>query len=237
MGFSMGFNKLNKVMAVATVLATVSCLVPESAQALNLVPESAQALVANINDIQFKFSGTPNSEDKLDIFFNLETELDTSNLIFEKGIQKATYICAEYSTENCSLDEKFIFSSGDLEAYQIAFIDREPYVQYVAMLTGINYFTEEDAFLHIAIQIPSSSPNLSIKAIEDLSEFLLFNKNQEVGVFARLNERLDFDFLKDNASQFLQFSVTQVPEPNVTSSLLSAGAIGTVLLLKHIGRP
>jgi hypothetical protein len=205
MDFSMGLNNLKKIMAVATVLATISCLVPESAQA-----------------IQLKFSGSPNAGDELDFFIN--TSVKGENSIFQEAIQEVTYKCKPESTAGCPEDlggKELLFKSGDLKAFEIS----ENTVQYDTVLS------ENSNFLRIVIRVTADAQtaNLLLTSLEPLIS--LKQENFQVAAVVAHNERgLE---IRDQA--FRPFKVTQVPEPDFTSSLLGAGAIGTVLLLKRIG--
>jgi hypothetical protein len=205
---SRSLNKLKEVIAVATVLATISCLVPESAQA-----------------IQLKFSGSPNAGDELDFFLN--TSVKGENSIFKEAIQEVTYKCKPESTAGCPKDlwgKELIFKSGDLKAKISK--KSENTVKYDTVLA------ENSNFLRIVIRVTSDAQtaNSLLTSLEPLIS--LKEKNFDVAAVVAHNEGgLEiFDGAFGNP-----FKVTQVPDPDFTSSLLGAGAIGTVLLLNRIG--
>ena len=206
MDFSMGLNNLKKIMAVATVLATISCLVPESAQA-----------------IQLKFSGSPNAIDELDFFIN--TSVKGENSIFKEAIQEVTYKCKTESTAGCPEDllgKELLFKSGDLKAFEIS----ENTVQYDTVLS------ENSNFLRIVIRVTSDAQtaNSLLTSLEPLIS--LKEENFEVAAVVAHNEG---GLVIGDGAFGNPFKLTQVPEPDATSSILGAGAIGTVLLLKRIG--
>ena len=204
----MGLNNLKKIMAVATVLGTISCLVPESAQA-----------------IQLKFSGSPNARDELDFFIN--TSVKGENSIFKEAIQEVTYKCKKDSTAGCPADlsqveKELIFKLGDLKAFEIS----KNTVQYDTM------FSENSNFLRIVIRVTSDAQtaNSLLTSLESLIS--LKEENFKVAAVVAHNKK---ELKIDDQAFGNSFKVTQVPDPDFTSSLLGAGAIGTVLLLKRIG--
>lgn len=203
MGFSMGFNKLNKVMAGATAFATISCLMPESAQA-----------------IQLKFTGTPNSGDELN--FILDTSITAKESTFEEAIQKVTYECTTDSDfcPEAVLGKELNFGSGDLKAEIF-----EDTVQYSTVLS------KDYNVIKIVIRVNSSD----FRLLNSLEPLIPFIENEDFEVAADVAEKGEEFEIGDDAFGN-PFTVTQVSEPDATSSLLGAGAIGAVLLLKRIGR-
>ncbi len=214
MDYSINLNNFKAVAVVATVLTTISCLVPEYAQALSL-----------------RFSGVPNSsESSLDFTLDTSVPGDSSGL-FQGAIQEATYTCIESRIDLCAGNTEISFLPGDLQASQITapsfenLTDRpgESFiggVKYEATLRDI-----DNNFLKFAFFVPPTDSNL----LNDLSNLSTFSFLQTA-----ITERV-------NTMSFIptRFSITPqviVPEPNATSSLLGVGAIGAVLVLKRIKR-
>jgi hypothetical protein len=215
MDYSINLNNFKAVAVVATVLTTISCLVPEYAQALSL-----------------RFSGVPNI-DLTRLEFTLDTSVpgDSSGL-FQRAIQEATYTCIESSIALCAQKTEIFFQPGDLQASQITESSLENFpngpdgerfiggVQYEATLRDI-----DNNFLKFAFFVPRTDSNL----INDLSNLSTFPS-----LPTQITERV-------NTMSFVstRFNITPqviVPEPNATSSLLGVGSIGAVLLLKRIKR-
>jgi hypothetical protein len=214
MDYSINLNNFKAVAVVATVLTTISCLVPEYAQALSL-----------------RFSGVPNSsESSLDFTLDTSVPGDSSGL-FQGAIQEATYTCIQSSIRFCAGNTEIFFQPGDLQASQITESSLENFpngpgedfiggVQYEATLRDI-----DNNFLKFAFFVRPSDSNL----INDLSNLSTFSS-----LPTQITERV-------NTMNFVptRFTITPqviVPEPNATSSLLGVGAIGAVLLLKRIKR-
>jgi hypothetical protein len=209
MGCLISSYNFNKAVALATALTTVACLVPESVQAGIL-----------------RFSGSPNiGETSLN--FNLDDSVQDSkkldpNIGFFKGaVQQAIYTCeTKNSNFGCNKKgNKFLFKSGDLTASKIS----ENTVQYEAMLSD-----GKSNVLNLAILV-GSNDSAFINSLSALSQFLIENK--KVNVVANLNS--SSPLIGDPGNPF---HITEVPDPNMTSSLLGIGAIGTLLLLKRIRR-
>jgi hypothetical protein len=214
MDYSINLNNFKAVAVVATVLTTISCLVPEYAQALSL-----------------RFSGVPNSsESSLDFTLDTSVPGDSSGL-FLGAIQEATYTCIEYRIDLCAGNTEIFFRPGDLQASQITESSLENFtngpgesfiggVQYEATLRDI-----DNNFLKFAFFVLPNDSNL----INDLSNLSTFSLLPTV-----ITESVNtMNFVPTN------FTITPqviVPEPNATSSLLGVGAIGAVLLLKRIKR-
>jgi hypothetical protein len=217
MDYSINLNNFKAVAVVATVLTTISCLVPEYAQALSL-----------------RFSGSPNSSaSSLDFTLDTSVPGDSSGL-FQGAIQEATYTCIESSIALCAGNTEIFFLPGDLQASQItdpSFGDLTNYpgesfiggVQYEATLSDI-----DNNFLKFAFFVLPTDSNL----INDLSNL------SNLSTFSELPTQITENV---NTMNFVptRFTITPqviVPEPNATSSLLSLGSLGAVLLLKGVKR-
>jgi len=214
MGYSISLNNFKTVAVVATVLTTISCLVPEYAQALSL-----------------RFSGSPNASET-SLKFTLDTSVpgDSSGL-FLGAIQEATYTCIESRSDLCAGNTEISFLPGDLQASQItdpSFGDLTNYPGE-SFIGGVKYEAtlrdRDNNFLKFAFFVPPTDSDL----INDLSNLTTFSFLQ-TAITERVNT---MNFV--GTSFFIRPQVI-VPEPNATSSLLGVGAIGAVLVLKRIKR-
>lgn len=212
---AINLNNLKKSITVATVLTIASCLVPESAQAIIL-----------------RFSGTPNTTTP--VVFNLDTSVENSatdfpdsNIgLFRGAVQQARLVCNEpINSSLCRSGETLAFNPGDLSAFLIS--DTE--VQYKATLYGAN-----SNVFSLTIQVVLSDSEFNSADLADslskLSQFLIETETYNLSVAGALSE--------SSGEGFVGFGVEaiEVPEPDAIGSLLGAGAISTLLLLKHSRR-
>ena len=214
MDYSINLNNFKTVAVVATVLTTISCLVPEYAQALSL-----------------RFSGVPNSsESSLDFTLDTSVPGDSSGL-FLGAIQEATYTCIQSRIDLCAGISEISFLPGDLQASKITDPSFGDLTNYPgdSFIGGVKYEAtlrdRDNNFLKFAFFVPPTDSDL----INDLSNLTTFSFLQTA-----ITERV-------NTMNFIgtSFSIKPqviVPEPNATSSLLGVGTIGAVLVLKRIKR-
>ena len=207
-------NKFNKIIAAATILATISCLVSESAQAISL-----------------RFSGNPNAGETF-LSFTLDTSIESEfkpdgSEYFPGAVQDVIFLkCKNPNPDrreflpNCETD-KFLFDSGDLTFYRLS--DNE--VKYESML-----FDENSNNLKLGISFTGLSNAEFITSLSDLNELL---ETQRPKFDARLNSP---DAPLTFVNSFTNVEVAAVPEPNGANSILGIGAIGAVLLLKRTKR-
>ncbi|HAX76959.1 MAG TPA: hypothetical protein DCY88_14255 [Cyanobacteria bacterium UBA11372] len=225
MTYSINLNNFKKVAAVATFLTTMVCLVPESAQAVRL-----------------RFSGAPN-DDKSTLVFILDTSiLDAANDpnigSFPGAIQNANYSC---TTENsisvwCGGQPQILFNPGNLQASPRVPSDGvNNYQSFFGYNVGVKYearldsSSSSDFFIEFVILVKTSHFDI-INSLSDLSSVFINNPSDVFVVISPLNSKNGNFTPAGNGSSF-----KVVPEPDATSSVLVAGAIG-VLLLKRIRR-
>jgi hypothetical protein len=231
---SRSLNKFKKVIAVATVLATISCLVPESAQAIKL-----------------GFSGSPNGgasflDFTLDTSVPPETTSDSNVVLFPEAIQDAEYMCPrEILVNPCTNEDREIsFLPGTLRASRITTeTDLNRYPSSNSFIGGVKYEATLNSqsssdFIEVGILVIQSSSFDLINSLSALGN-LFPNDDGSVSV-----SYVGIGFPNSKESPFIgagnRFKVVPefevVPEPDATSSLLGVGTIGAVLLLKRIKR-
>ncbi|MFB2983056.1 hypothetical protein [Microseira sp. BLCC-F43] len=223
MSYSIGLSNFKKVAAVATVFTIATCLVPDSTQAVRL-----------------EFSGSPNTgETYLD--FNLDTSiLDSANApnigSFLGAIQNASYRCSENSISFCGGQRQIFFNPGNLQASPIVSLaDLNNYPAADRFIGGVKYEARLDSpsssdFIEFGILVGPSGFDL-INSLSELSSVFINNRSDVYVGVRDLNSQ--DGFFIGAGSRFEV--ITSVPEPDGTSSVLVAGAIG-VLLLKPIRR-
>lgn len=219
MFFSRGFKKFKSVTVLAAVLAVISGIVPESAEAIIL-----------------RFSGNPNSGETT-LEFNLDTSVPNTSSepdkgVFEGAIKDAKYSCkvASWCTSSGTDKTEFYFSPATLYASQAEILpDNRSEARYEAELRGQPPY--ESVFIQFFILVIQDRPN-SFNIIDSLSELssLLINHpgNGQVNI-SNLNSKNGL-FIGAGSN----FQV--VPEPNSASSLLCFGSLGAVSLLKRVKR-
>jgi hypothetical protein len=232
---SRSLNKFKKVIAAATVLATISCLVPESAQAILL-----------------RFSGSPNGgasflDFTLDTSVPPETTSDSNVVLFPEAIQDAEYRCTgEILVFPCTNeDREFSFLPGTLRASRITTetdVNRYPgsnslFIGGVKYEATLNSQSSSD-FIEVGILVIQSSSFDLINSLSALGN--LFPNND--GSVSVSYVGIAFPYSKESpfigaGNRFKVVSdVEVVPDPDATRSLLGVGAIGAVLRLKRIKR-
>ncbi len=207
MAYSISLNKLKNIIAGVTVLTTISCLVPESAQAIKL-----------------GFSGSPNASET-EVDFILDTSVNRNDVgRFEGAVQEVRFTCNEpiFGCEkvkgkeaSTSFPFKLDFGSGDLTAYRIS----DDTVRYEAILSDAN---SNNLWLNIRVFSRDSELLTSLSTLSQLLE----TKNYKVA--ARL-------YSPPSEGDFVQLPIREVPEPDATGSSL-VGALGAVSLLKGVKR-
>ena len=228
MAYSIGLNSLKKVIAVATALATVTtCLVPKSAQAL------------------IRFSGAPNTGQTFYVY-DIDTsvpDLDPNPNagLFQGAIQNFKYlVCTESygqlgSDTPCSGNDvarETVFQVGALIPSQITASNLPGSVPDI-YVGGVRYdasLTSTDPFFlnanNLAIYF---APPLASDLLNSLSDlFSTVGSSTNGGAFTEVQSPNG-----NLAVFFTDFTAVDVPEPNATGGLLSAGAIGALLLLKR----
>jgi hypothetical protein len=218
MSYSIGLNNLKKVAAVATVFTIATCLVPESAQAVRL-----------------QFSGSPNTGETF-LDFNLDTSiLDSANEpnigSFQGAIQNASYRCREDKISLCGGQPQIFFNPGNLQASPIVSLDdvNPPIIDVVKYEARLDSRSSSD-FIEFGIWVRPSGFDI-INSLSELSSIFINNPSDVYVAVRSLNSQDGTFFVAGNRFEV----ITSVPEPDGTSSVLVAGAIG-VLLLKRIRR-
>jgi len=224
MAYSIGLNSLKKFIPVATALATITSF---------LAPESAQALI--------RYSGSPNSSNTF-FYFDIDTSVSDSNPnpdagFFAGAIQSAKYTCPNDLGNVCKGRTEFVFQPGDIIASPIttstvlnnlsftnSLSDFVGGVAYEVRLNGTNSSSSD--FIKFVILLKPASGFDLLNSLSNLSSSI--EMGNILAAVALPNSETD-PFIQ--AGQFI--SVVDVPEPNATGSLLSAGAIGALLLLKR----
>jgi len=233
MAYSIGLNSLKNVIAVATALATVTtCLVPKSAQAL------------------IRFSGSPNSGTAYWVY-DIDTsvpDLDPNPNagLFPGAIQNFKLVLCTDSYSDLALDtpcsgnylvREVAFQVGDLISSPITESNRPQYEEYIGG-GGVRYdasFTTTDP----GFENPN---NLSIFVAPPLASDLINSLSGLYSTFVSNSNLIGADMSEFAEVQFpaggtvvlgVDFTAVDVPEPNATGGLLSAGAIGALLLLKR----
>jgi len=232
---SRSLKKFKKVIAVATFLATIPCLVPESAEAILL-----------------RYSGSPNGgasslEFTLDTSVSPETTSDSNVVLFPEAIQDAEYMCTgEILVNPCTNEEREIsFLPGTLRASRITtetdlnggYPSSNSFIGGVKYEATLNSQSSSD-FIEVGILVIQSSSFDLLNSLSALGN-LFPNDDGSVSVsyvgigFPSSNE-VSFIGAGRNFEVVPEFEV--VPDPDATSSLLGVGAIGAVLVLKRIKR-
>jgi len=218
MAYSISLNNLKNIIAVVTVLTTISCLVPESAQAIKL-----------------GFSGSPNGGFTF-LDFTLDTDVRDSNEalnegLFKEAIQEAKYtVCSgvipHSSPDTCVVDREIYFLSADIQASLLTEADIENLFHGIGQIGEVKYeatlISNVDNFsLNFIFAVPPNGSDL----LNDLS-----------GLSAFTNTSV-FTIIRGGGGLALGITpITEVPEPDVTGSLLGVGALGAVSLLKGVKR-
>jgi hypothetical protein len=220
-------NKFKKVIAAATVLATISCLVPESAQAILL-----------------RFSGSPNGgasflDFTLDTSVPPETTSDSNVVLFPEAIQEAEYRCNRGAFRLClNEDREISLLPGTLRASRITTeTDLNGYPSSNSLIGGVKYEATLNSqsssdFIEVGILVIQSSSFDLINSLSALGSLFTNDDDPVSYVGIRAPNSKEGPFIGDPSNFVVVPEFEVVPEPNATSSLLGVGAIGALLLLK-----
>jgi hypothetical protein len=259
MSCSTTLNKLKKVMAVATVLAAISCLVPESAQA-----------------VRAKLSGTPAANPRIDIFeleINLNARPSNPNnneneIFFSEAITNFRGVFAEEGRpeplENIRVPLNF--SSGDLTVSFLSQSDLksnlesfgDPLITFENLTENtqdpnasvfnngaVKYeatFSQSPLTLSLFAPCPDNQSTCQswINSLSNLQQF------PPIQVVAQFPYPVGHPMEGVNFIQLNRLSLTEVipdapnstdiPEADATASLLGFGALGAAWRLKHLKR-
>jgi hypothetical protein len=235
MDYSMSLNNFKKVAAVATFLSTLACLTPDSAEAITLL----------------RFSGS--SFNGSQISFNINTSVSKSILgYFPNAIEEFKFnfnigegVKAEFKFGNltASLENgcanKYGFAEDDCVKYEVAFDTNPNNVQLYEFNQEPNNLPPEDfrLFLHI----PTTNEDSLDSLLTELPQPIVV----EVGYSDEPEQFLQITFQEGSCLDegdpvgpctIETINAEAVPEPSETTSLLGAGAIGGILLLKRSRR-
>ncbi len=228
---SRSLNKFKKIIAVVTVLTTISCLVPKSAEAILL-----------------RYSGSPNSGVSsltftLDTSVPPETTSDSNVVLFPEAIQEAEYRCTGGTLLFClNEDREISFLAGTLRASRITTeTDLNGYPSSNSFIGGVKYEATLNSqsssdFIEFGILVNQSSSFDLINSLSALGSLLTNDGGSDsyVGIRAPNSKEGSFIGAGSNFKVVPEFEV--VPDPDATTSLLGVGAIGAVLVLKRIKR-
>lgn len=215
MGFSMSFNKLNKVMAVATVLATVSCFAPKSAEAA-------------------RFSGSPNC-DVFDFTLDNSGTIQDSVYILKDQSDCSSKFVFKFDSEKLTPSP---ISGSDVKNFNLPNKFKNGN-KYISKLSGRETISLEPVSLKLGFFL---SPAIS-NSVADLIQFLEHQESGDSDsfisgvIFVSGNlEKIgldDQDIQRLKSFQRFEASFEVIPEPSATGTLLGIGFLGAALLLKR----